>query len=152
MTCWCAQTSETPTQECGHVAGHEQDALCTGFYAGCVWVTLSQAVPAPCQGWTSSSSQAAQETRVYLNPGFSCAASQQDPVTSPLSEGENAACGSLLGHGWGKRGLVSAAVAGCRRWWGVRSKGRDKGKAKEQASGDVATLSLQHLSTEKCDL
>jgi len=85
-------------------------------------VTLSQAVPVPCQGCASSSSQ---EIRIYLNAGFSSAASQQDPVTSPLSGMETAVCGFLVGCRWGKHGLVGSAAAGCRRWWGegFRSKG-----------------------------
>lgn len=63
--------------------GHDQVVLCTRYHAWCEWVTLSQSVPVLCQGWTSPSSQAAQETRIYLHPGFSCAVSQQDPRTFP---------------------------------------------------------------------
>lgn len=63
--------------------GRDQVVLCTEHHAWYVWVTLGQAVPVLCQGWTSSSSQAAQEIRIYLNPGFSCAVSQKAPITFP---------------------------------------------------------------------
>lgn len=104
--------------------GCDQVVLCTGYHARCVWVTLCQAMPVLCQGWTSSSSQAAQERRIYLNPGFSCAASQEAPVPSPLPGTEAAVCGCLVGHRWGSTALWAGAE-------GFRGKGNPKGKAKE---------------------
>lgn len=95
---------------------HGRDMACPGCPLNwiphwCMWVTLSQAMSLLCPGWISSSSQAAQETQIYLNPGFSCAASQQGPVSS-LSGTEMGVCSSFLGHRWGKHGLVGSAVAG----------------------------------------
>lgn len=101
--------------------GHDQVVLCTEYHTGCLWVTLSQAVPVFCQGWTSSSSQAAQETGNYLNPGFSCGVSQQDPITSPFREKDGCLWlpfGAQMGEAW-PRGLHGGWVQegmGMRVW------------------------------------
>lgn len=74
-----------------------------------MWVTLTQAVAMICQGWTFSSSQAAQETWIYLNPGFFYAVRQQDPVTfqggrwlfvAPFGAQMGEAWPHGLGSGW----------------------------------------------------
>lgn len=69
-----------------------------------MWVTLSQAVTVLCPGRISSSSEVAQETQIYLNPGFSHAASQQGPVSS-LPGTERAVCSSLWGTDRGRMAL-----------------------------------------------
>lgn len=125
MTCWSAQMCKEPSLSPG-MWPRGRDMTCPGcplnrIQHWCMWVTLSQAVSVLCPGWISSSSQAAQETQIYLNPGFSCAASQQGHGSS-LSGTETAVCSSLLGYRWGKHRLVGSAVPGCRRWRGMSSR------------------------------